>query len=114
MLFVRKERENCKVFLEGKTVCLSLDGWSNIHNEPIICVVVHTKDGDAFLVHTVDTSGNPHTSDYLVTFAIIECEGSFGCQVRSVVTDIAANVAKMRSELEKARHNHLWLFCTSP
>uniref|UniRef100_A0A1X7VPL6 DUF659 domain-containing protein n=1 Tax=Amphimedon queenslandica TaxID=400682 RepID=A0A1X7VPL6_AMPQE len=90
--------------LQGKTVCLSLDGWSNIRNEPIICVVLYTKYGDSFLVQTVDTSGKSHTADCLLTIAknaIVESQDTFGCQVRSVVTDNAANVAKMRTELQK-------------
>lgn len=26
--------------LKGKTVCMALDGWSNISNESIVCVCV--------------------------------------------------------------------------
>ena len=39
-----------------------LDGWSNIHNEPIICITVTTSSGHIYLVDTVDTSGQPHTA----------------------------------------------------
>lgn len=69
---------------------MSLDGWSNVHNEPVICATVPIPNSDIFLVHTVDTSGHAHTSDYLVDVAvnaIKKCEEKFGCNVRSFVTD---------------------------
>jgi len=100
----KKSLESCHEMLKGKTVCISLDGWSNVHNEPVICATVTSTDSEIFLVDTVDTSGNSHTSDYLVEVAvrsIQKCEKQFGCSVQSVVTDNAANVAKMREELQK-------------
>lgn len=90
--------------LRDSTVCMSLDGWSNIHNEPVVCATVTTADSDIYLVDTIDTSGKPHTSEYLVEVAasaIQKCEQTFNCHVRSFVTDNAANVAKMRQELEQ-------------
>lgn len=51
--------------LEGKTVCMALDGWSNVHNESIICVCVTDIDDD--LVYLLDTKDNGHSWDYLVT-----------------------------------------------
>lgn len=93
-----------KLELEGKTVCMALDGWSNIHNESIICVCV-TDMSDiknaVYLLDTIDTKDNSHTWDYLVQLAentIKLCE-SFGCTVGSVVTDNASNMSKMRTNL---------------
>ena len=96
--------QSSKEMLEGKTVCMSLDGWSNVHSDPVICATVTTQNSEIFLADTIDTSGHSHTADYLVSVAVnaIEtCEKQFGCSVRSCVTDNAANVAKMREELEK-------------
>jgi len=42
-----------------------LDGWSSVHNKPIICVSVTTPDGQSYLTETVDTSGHGHNADYL-------------------------------------------------
>lgn len=45
----------------------------------------------------------PHTAEYLVDLAqesIQKCEEDFDCHVGTVVTDKAANVAKMRKLLE--------------
>lgn len=95
--------ESSKEMLKGKTVCMSLDGWSNVHNEPVICATVTTPESEIFLVDTIDTSGKAHTADYLLEVAlesINTCEKKFGCSVRSFVTDNAANVAKMRENLE--------------
>lgn len=52
-----KEQQKCKENLKNQTVCLSLDGWSNRRNEPIICACIITDKGHVTLVDTVDTSG---------------------------------------------------------
>ncbi|XP_063222783.1 uncharacterized protein LOC134531131 [Bacillus rossius redtenbacheri] len=110
------EREKCATCLEGKTVCLSLDGWSNIHNDPIICVAVTASLGEVYLVDTIDTSGHSHTADYLVHVAkaaVAKCEREFKCLVRSIVTDNTGNVRKMRSDLEKEDLNFITYGCSA-
>lgn len=64
-----KECRQCVQELQGESVCMTIDGWSNIRNEPIICVCV-VKQGKVFLVDTVSTSSNSHTSDYLKTLSV--------------------------------------------
>ena len=100
----QEEQATCQELLSNKTVCLSLDGWSNIRNEPIICTCIINEDGQVFLINTTDTSGKPHTSEYLtsLTLKIIQdTEIKFKCFIRSVVTDNAANMAKMRKEIQE-------------
>ena len=68
----------------------------------MICVSVTTDKGETFLTETIDTSGHSHTSEYFVVIAVSDissCEENFKCQVHSVVTDNAANMAKMRRDL---------------
>lgn len=93
-----------KQSLTGKSVCMALDGWSNVHNDPILCVSVSDiLDGCTHLTETIDTEDKGHTSDYLLEVAersIKNCQ-KYGCKVRSFVTDNAANMAKMREELAK-------------
>lgn len=99
----KEEQNKCKSDLENKTVCLSIDGWSNIRNDPIVCSCVTTNDGKTILVDTIDTTDNHHTADYLETVAnssIQKAEELFNCKVRSVVSDNAANMAKMRRQLQ--------------
>jgi hypothetical protein len=51
-------------------VCMSLDGWSNVHNEPVVCATVTTADSDIYLADTIDTSGKAHTAEYVVEVAV--------------------------------------------
>lgn len=100
----QQEKEKCMNKLAGQTVSMSLDGWSNIHNEPVICVSVATVSGEIQLVDSIDTSGNSHNTEYLVKIAndaILKCEIENKCFVRSLVTDNASNVKSMRNELNK-------------
>jgi autotransporter adhesin len=75
-----KSMKTAQEILTDKTVCMSLDGWSNVHNEPVICATITTSDAETFLADTVDTSGQSHTADYLVSVAvnsIQKCEQQF-------------------------------------
>ncbi|XP_018577556.1 uncharacterized protein LOC108915890 [Anoplophora glabripennis] len=86
----------------NKKVCLALYGWSNVHNEPIISVCVTDIESErVHLIESIDTSGNSHTSEYLLQLlknSIMKCE-EYNCKVTSIVTDNAANVTKMRRDL---------------
>ena len=48
-------QETAQAKLQGKMVTLSMDGWSDINNDPILvfCIIY---DGQAYLVDTVQTS----------------------------------------------------------
>ncbi|KAM7170413.1 uncharacterized protein RBU57_005113 [Macrochelys suwanniensis] len=39
-----RDIEQCAKGLGGKIVNLSLDGWSNVHNDPVVCACVTTED----------------------------------------------------------------------
>ena len=96
------ESKLCKDYLEGKIVTLDLDGWSNIHNEPVICASVVTEDKESYLVKTVDTSGHPHDTEYLTKLTkqiVLERTEKFGVKIASFVTDNDANMQAMRREL---------------
>lgn len=98
------ELEKSKKEIVEKSVCLDIDGWSNTHNEPIICASITFEDGTNHLVSTIDTSGNPHNAEYLekvVKETIAETEERFNCKISSIVTDNAANMKKMREEMIK-------------
>lgn len=83
---------------------MDIDGWSNIHNEPVLCASLTTEDGDSYLVKTIDTFGHPHDTNYLTEVAkqyISDVTIDFSVNIRSIVTDGAANMAAMRRELLK-------------
>lgn len=100
-----EEKSKCFKSLSGSSVCLSLDGWSNVHNEPIICATVTTENGKSFLIDTIDTSGKPHTSAYLTDLAIDlikSLKRDHNCVVSSIVTDNAANMNAMRKKIQES------------
>ncbi|KAG8180861.1 hypothetical protein JTE90_023013 [Oedothorax gibbosus] len=104
--------------LSGETVTMSLNGWSNVHNEPLIYASVITSSGENYLASTIDTSGNPHNSDYLCTLAkqsVLECKSKFNATVRSFVTDNIANVKKNeRSFLNLTSRRKLYITAVRP
>src|SRR5215469_15327150 len=87
---------------------MDFDGWSNVHNEPIISVSIITKNSECYLIKTIDTSGYSHTIEYLTQLAIetiIEVERDFNVKVNRFVTDNAANMNGLRKKLlEKYKH----------
>lgn len=99
-----EEKRSCFNSLSGQNINMSIDGWSNIHNEPIICATITNEHGNTFLYETIDTSGKPHTSDYLAELCcelISSCEEKYGCRIRSFVTDNAANMVRMRKLIQE-------------
>ena len=89
--------------LQKKNVCMALDGWSNIRNDPVIGVcVTDMEDGRTFLIDTIDTKERSHTAEYLLEISqnsIQKCQEKYKCSVTSLVTDNAANVTSMRRQL---------------
>ena len=82
---------------------MMLDGWSNIHNEPVVCVSVTTPEVESYLTETVDTSGHAHTAECLeqvAMSAVTSIEQRFGCKVATFVTDNASNMLRIRRQLE--------------
>lgn len=39
-----EEKEKYFSSLSGQSVNMSIDGWSNVHNEPVICATITTED----------------------------------------------------------------------
>ena len=86
--------------LRGKTVCMSIDGWSNIHNESVICVSV-TSEGKSYIIDSIDYEPQ-HTGDNLQIImqnCIRKAKRLYDCSTASVVTDNASNMCKMRRQL---------------
>lgn len=70
--------------LEGKNVTLIQDGWSNVHNQPIIATCLHTGT-KAFFIRSVDTGSEKKTAEYCSAIAEKEidfCEAAYKCKVR--------------------------------
>ena len=69
--------------LKGKEVTLIQDGWSNVHNQPIIASCLH--DGTkSYFVRSVDTGSEKKTADYCTKIAEEEIkfvEEEYNCKV---------------------------------
>ena len=52
-------QNRCKEQLNGQTVCMSLDGWSKVHNEPVACVALTDPIWTPIITDAIDTSVNP-------------------------------------------------------
>lgn len=96
-------QEEAKNTLNGKSVTLIQDGWSGIHNEPVIASCV--SDGEkSFFLSSHETGSNQKTSKYCLDLAIkdiMEATNRFGCTVKSFVSDNEAKMKKMRIDLQK-------------
>ena len=84
--------------ISGKTATLVEDGWSNIHNEPVIASSLQV-DGksyflDSYYAGAMTKSGQNCASALQKT--IKKASDEYNCIVRSVVTDNARNMEKMR------------------
>ena len=92
-----------KAQLDGKIVTMQQDGWSTIHNDPVIATSV-TCAGRAFFIDAKETKTANKTADKCLEMLKESkkfAEEVFGCSVRTVVTDNAKNMERMRTELTK-------------
>ena len=51
-------------FVKNSYCTIAIDRWSTRSNEPVIGVSLHSG-GKSYLVNTINTSGEPHTIEYL-------------------------------------------------
>jgi len=89
--------------LKGKTVTLMQDGWSDVHNTPIIANVLSTGESSYFL-STIDSGCNVKSADYCLKVAkeaIEEAATKFNCKVRSFVSDNEKKMVLMRKKLSE-------------
>ncbi|CAL1672875.1 unnamed protein product [Lasius platythorax] len=89
--------------LKGKTVTLMQDGWSDIHNTPIIANVLSTGELYYFL-SVIDFGSNKKSADYclqLAKEAIKKAATKFNCKVQSFVSDNEKKMVLMRTKLSE-------------
>lgn len=89
--------------LNGKTVTMQQDGWSTIQNDPVIATSV-TCDGNGFFIDATSTGSTSKTAENCKEMLVKSkefAEATYGCRVRSVVTDNARNMVKMRESLKE-------------
>ena len=107
------EQTKVKRMVSGSNVTLAIDGWSTLTNESVLGVSFY-HCGKCYLVKTMSTIGESHTTEYLVQVTCEQMEHvrkEFEVNVTSVVTDNAANMNAMRRELALVHtygcHSHI-------
>ena len=102
--------------ISGKSGTLIQDGWSNVHNDPIVAASIQVE-GKTFFLNSVDTGAMPKSAENCKTL----CEDSikiakeeYGCTIKSIVTDNAANMSKMRQSLKENDPSLAVYGCSAP
>lgn len=88
--------EEMKSLLKNKMCVVSQDGWSNVHNEPIVATTIHC-DETSYPLDSTYTGSEKKTAEYcfeLVKKSIITAEEEYGTIIIGFVSD---NEAKMKS-----------------
>ena len=96
--------EVIKENLNGRQVTLVQDGWSNVHNNPIIGSCLHTGK-KAFFVRAVDTGSEKKTAEYIAELTKTEierCEVQYGCKVIGFVSDNEAKMLRTRAIIQES------------
>ena len=87
--------------MKGKEVVLIQDGWSDIHNTPVIATSLQC-DGNAYFMSAIDTGTNKKTAAYCTSIAQDSIKGAaeqFQCKVTGVVTDNEKKMVAMKQNL---------------
>jgi hypothetical protein len=103
-----QEQAEVKKELDGKKVTLLQDGWSDIHNKPVLASGVHTGT-KAFLLSATETGAQKKTAAYCAEAAetaMLEVKDRYNCEVDSIVTDNENKMVAMK-RIMKERHPEL-------
>jgi hypothetical protein len=93
----------CYENIKGENVVLQQDGWSDVHNSPVIATIVSTtKSID--VIEVADIGPERKTAEFCAAKAkegIQKIEEKIGCKVIGVVTDNEPKMVKMRQILQE-------------
>lgn len=101
--------------IKRSEVTLMQDGWSDIHNSPVIATAIHTGEKSHF-VSSVETGSNVKDAAYctkLALDAVQEVEQKYGTKVIAMVTDNENKMKAMRRKLETEKPEMLTYGCAS-
>jgi len=96
-------QQDMRAALNGKVVTLVQDGWSNCHNEPIVASCLQ-EGSKSYFLDSHDTGSMTKSAENckkLAQDSIRTAKEKFNCTVRSVVTDNAKNMEKMRGSVKE-------------
>ncbi|GES88548.1 uncharacterized protein LOC113010419 [Rhizophagus clarus] len=90
-------------------ICLTSNGWTNIHQQPIINFMITTPQ--PIFWKALESKENSHTGEYIAEqFDIVIKEISIS-KIAAVITDNASNMKKAYSILQKDYPNIIFLGC---
>ena len=102
--------------VEGsKAMTLIQDGWSDIHNNPVIDTAIH-RGSKTYFLNAVDTSAHKKTASYCASLfekAISEAELKFKCRTVGIVTDNERKMESMRNKLYQMDSSLVTYGCSS-
>jgi len=88
-------------------ICLTSDGWTNIHQQPIINFMITTPQ--PIFWKALESKENSHTGEYIAEqFDIVIKEIGIS-KIAAVITDNASNMKKAHSILQKDYSNIIFL-----
>lgn len=104
-----------KAEIGGEEGTLTQDGWSDIHNTPVIASSLHVK-GKPYFLSAKLTGTSSKTAAYCQTLAeesMEEAASRFDCKVSAVVTDNENKMKAMRNGLKEAHPDLTVYGCAS-
>ena len=107
-------RKDMESELEGKFGTLIQDGWSDIHNYPILSHTVVTPSGQAYLINAIETKDSIKTAEYCASkfMDTVEELKILGCTVVAGSTDNCNVMIKMRKTILERNPDLLLYGCT--
>ena len=110
-----KVRNDMKSSLKGRDAVLVQDGWSDIHNSPVIASSLHV-DGRSYFLSAVETGTNKKTTQYCTSVAldsIKDAKESYECNITGEVTDNEKKMRVMKSNLKDSDPESTVYGCSS-
>ncbi|KAK2164706.1 hypothetical protein LSH36_60g06037 [Paralvinella palmiformis] len=108
-------QSDMKKLIDCKTGTLVQDGWSNIHNEPIIASSLQVE-GKSYLLDSHPTGSMAKTGENCKTLceeSIQKAKDTYNCSVSGICTDNAKNMEWMRADLQQDDPDlSVWLLCS--
>lgn len=110
-----KNEIDLKEKLQSKSLILTIDGWSNVRNDPILAISLHTGI-ESFLFNAYDSGSEKKTAkkcSEIVEAAIKQCEEKYDAKIFAVVTDNENKMCKMWQILKEKQPKLIAYGCSA-
>lgn len=110
-----KNEIDLKEKLQSKSLILTIDGWSNVRNDPILAISLCTGT-ESFLFNAYDSGSEKKTAkkcSEVVEAAIKECEEKYDAKIFAMVTDNENKMSKMWQILKEKQPKLITYGCSA-